>query len=313
MSLSVVIPSYNQRSELTTCLDTLQHVSTDLEIIVVNGPSTDGTSGIIERRDDVDCLIECSSRNLNVARNIGLHEATNDRIALLAPQYRVGEQWATAIIETLDGEVDAVSGPVTPSTESRPDEIGDPGSEADMAINGGNVALTRSALTALDGFDEYLEIGGARDLYRRLTHVRLHLVWHPEMRVTPSQSAGENAGIDPAGWQEQGDPKWGPRYRSRAYLEVKNRGVRPGVIATLGGAAIRDGATAARDVLRGHGRPSAWVGNGVSVLTNTIRGIRDGWSARRADATATRNPHGMSRVDKECIAARTDRRNTTPP
>ena len=315
MVLSVVIPSYNQRSQLVACLDTIGTLSTETEIIVVNGPSSDGTSGVMAERDDVDCLLECSSRNLNVARNIGLAEASEDFIALLAPQHRVHEGWGGVITETLSGHVDAVSGPIAPGDNSS-DDIGDSAADQDLAISGGNMALTRSALTALDGFDEYLDIGGTSDLYRRLTHEGLHLVWHPGMRVQPNHpddvTVSENA-VPPAGWQEHRDPDWGVRYRSRAYLEVKNDGLRPWVIAGLVASALRDGGAAASDVIRGHGRPTAWVGNGTSVLRNSIVGIRDGRDARRADRTTARNPHGLSRADADRIAARTDRRTETPP
>lgn len=318
MPLSVVIPSYNQRGQLTACLDALGTLDDDdHEVIVVNGPSTDGTSGAMEQREDVDCLLECSSRNLNVARNIGLREASRDYVAFLSPQYRVTEGWARAILETLEGHVDAVSGPTGPGDEAPPDEIGDRPATDELTITGGNMALTRGAVTALDGFDEYLDIGGTRDIYRRLTHEGLHLVWHPDMRVEPIYPADDNpegdGGLPPAGWQDRRDPGWGVRYRSRAYLEVKNDGLRPGVIARLAGAALRDGSSAAADVLRGNGQPTAWMGNGVSVVRNVIVGIRDGRAARRADRTPARNPHGLSRADEDRIAARIDRRSEAPP
>ncbi|PSP40440.1 glycosyl transferase family 2, partial [Halobacteriales archaeon QH_10_70_21] len=45
MYLSVVVPTLNDRDRLESCLDALSADAPD-EGIVVNGPSTDGTSGM---------------------------------------------------------------------------------------------------------------------------------------------------------------------------------------------------------------------------------------------------------------------------
>lgn len=315
MSLSVVIPSYNQCGQVTACLDALSTLEIDTEIIVVNGPSTDGTSGVVRERDDVDCLLECSSRNLNVARNAGLSEASEHFVALLSPRYRVTEKWAHAIQETLAGGVDAASGPATPSSEDETKGIEDTPNADGLAINGGNLALTRGAITALDGFDEYLDLGGARDLGQRLRGTGLQFVWHPGMRVEPVSDDIElppvHAAVPPAGWQDHRDPGWGVIYRSRSYLRVKNQGIRPAVIGGIAMIALRDGATAASEVIDGNASPSAWFGNGSRVLKNVIIGMKKGRTARRADRTTARNPHGLSRSRDEKIADRVDHRGVS--
>lgn len=313
MDLSVVIPSFNQREELTQCLEALTAVETTYEVIVVNGPSTDGTSGIVRDREDIDCLLECASRNLNVARNVGLREARADKIALLSADYAVTPGWSDAIIETLNGTADAVSGPARDrhqtGTSARAIDRAGPAQE----LTQGNVAITRGALTALDGFDEYLEIGGTRDLNRRLSHLGLGVVWHPDMRVYPIGRAAGSQAIDPPGWIDQQGPGWGAIYRSSAYLRVKNDGLGPRVIGGVLGAAVRDGATASRDVLAGQGRPSAWLGNGQAVLTNIVVGCRRGRRARQADRTNARNPHGLSRNEDEHVVEKLDRRSQGRP
>ena len=54
MQLSVVVPTLNARRRLVACLDALAAVAPESEVVVVNGPSADGTTGIVREREDVD-------------------------------------------------------------------------------------------------------------------------------------------------------------------------------------------------------------------------------------------------------------------
>lgn len=311
MSLSVVIPVFNDRDHLAACLDGLAAQTTDIETIVVNGPSTDGTSGMLHERTDVDVLLESASRNLNVARNAGIREASHPIIALLAPAYRIQEHWQRTIEESLAGAADAASGPIEPTegTDEDTESTPDPG---ELAIHGGNLAMTRGAVTALDGFDEYLSIDGTSDLAHRLSGLGLQVVWHPEMRVqltaTPDGGRpGPRRCGHGADWEFAAEADWGLKYRSLTYRQVKNAGAHPRVLRHLLVSAIRDGVGAARDVLRGQGTPSEWVGNGMDVVSNVIVGVRAGFDARRADGTSARNPNGLSQSDTAgAVAVRHD-------
>ena len=314
MDLSVVIPAYNQREQLTALLDSLTGFEENIESIVVNGPSTDGTSGMLRARDDVDCVLETASRNINVARNAGLREAQSDRIALISPTFEISDTWVTAIVESLRGENDVVSGPIVPDRvgEDKRRVVDD---DTHLQINGENVAFTRSAITALDGFDEFLVIDGAVDLSQRVHQQGLQLVWHPDMRVFDRHADIDepihNGSLDPASWQEHANPGWGVIYRSRAYLQTKNNGIGPRVLSTIIKSALVDGAIAAREVARGNASPTSWIGNGVAVVQNVVIGIKKGREARNADRTPARNPHGMSQSDDTNIVDRYDRRETT--
>lgn len=291
MTLSVVLPTHNQRDELVGCLDTLSEKTTDIEIVVVNGPSSDGTSGLARERDDVDILLECSSRNLSVARNAGVRAANAAQIAFLAPTYRITDRWQSAIETTLGPTVGAISGPVRPETTE-----GDHPTEG-FALTSGNLALTRSTITALDGFDEYLHVGGAADLGARIQGQGLHVMWHPEMAVESTKTEVDERPRDPTGadsWYHAEEPDWELRYRTHAYREVKLNGARPGVLARLAVSALRDGMTAGIELTRGRDTASNWLGSGVAVLKGMVRGIRDGRAAARADPTAARNPNGLS-------------------
>src|SRR6056297_2751353 len=110
MDLSVVVPTLNGRDRLAGCLDALAAHAPEAEVIVANGPSADGTTGMVRDRDDVDVLVEISARCVNVARNAGIQVADGDAIALLGYDLEVEDGWADAVREGLT-DADAVTGP----------------------------------------------------------------------------------------------------------------------------------------------------------------------------------------------------------
>lgn len=297
MSLSVVIPTFNQRSALADCLRTLGERTTETEVVVVNGPSTDGTSGMVHERGDVDVLVELSSRNVNVARNVGIVRAQGEVIALLDPRHLVAPDWQEAIERNLAGTGDAISGPIRGDEdvtgEGRPDEP----RSTQGAVTAGNLATTRGVLVALDGFDEYLDVGGMLDFARRLRYRDFRFIWHPDMAVErvggEASRAGGDHDVDRA-WFDEAETDWGRLYRSLTYRAIKNEGPRPGAVGAIVTAAVMDGIRQGRRVLTGHANASWWYRNGWSVVRNAGGGTIDGLRARRADRTQARNPHGIS-------------------
>jgi len=82
-TVSVIIPSYNRRELLLTCLDSVaeQSFAPD-EIIVVDDGSTDGTIEALNARDDVRVIVQ-ENAGPGAARNRGARAATGDYIAFL--------------------------------------------------------------------------------------------------------------------------------------------------------------------------------------------------------------------------------------
>ncbi len=292
MDLSVVVPTLNDRDELRDCLDSLAAESPS-EVVVVNGPSTDGTSGMVRDRADVDVLVEIDERNVNVARNAGLDRVRGDAVGFLSPSVSVEPGWLDAVSEAL-----STAAGVTGPTHERLDA----GVATDTVestrirgrrvtyFNGGNAAFTRDLLEAIDGFDEYLDSGGARDAAHRIAGVGSELVWSSRMCVSREAVAADG------GTTER---DWRGRYRSLSYRLAKNYGLHPTVPFRTLRHAVTDAAGALRDVLRGEGKPTAWIGNGRDVVFGIARGYVNGVAARYADRRPERNPHGRS--------ARTDR------
>jgi glycosyltransferase involved in cell wall biosynthesis len=291
--LSVVIPTLDGREHLAATLDALDERAT-AEVIVANGPSTDGTTGMVRERDDVDLLIEVSDRTPNVVRNAGIEAASGDAVALVGQGLVVDETWERTVREALaDGAADAVTGPARRrlrggASAEEPDRERIAGRTV-THFDGRNVAFRRPALDALDGFDEYLETGGARDAAHRLAGLGRSVVWRQEMSVRGEY--GADGGRQPR--------DWGWTYRALAYGLVKNYGLRLAVVRRVLAPAGRDAVTNARAVLRGESDPTAWLGDGRRVVTGIARGTKDGLAARVRDRTTRRNPHGIStRLDR---------------
>ena len=291
MDVSVVVPTLNDREELRGCLDSIAAES-PREIVVVNGPSTDGTSGMVRDREDVDVLVEIDERNVNVARNAGLDRIRGDAVGFVAPTMSVESGWLDAVTGDLR-EAEAVTGPTherldagvaTDTIESRRIR-----GRTVTYFNGGNVAFSRGLMESIDGFDEYLGVGGARDAAHRIAGVGSEVVWSAEMCV--SREAAADGGTTERDWRT--------RYRSLSYRLAKNYGIHPTVPFRTLRHAVVDAGGALRDVVRGDGKPSAWFGNGRDVVLGGSRGYADGLRARYTDRNAQRNPRGLS--------ARTDR------
>ena len=288
MTLSVVVPTLNGRDHLAACLDALAEHAPGCQVVVVNGPSTDGTTGMVRDRDDVAMLIEISDRNLNVARNAGIAAATGDAVALIGERTRVEETWADAVRGAMDAGAEVATGPVhrevlagvtTQSIETRR-IVG----RTVTYFDGGNVAFSRDAVEALDGFDEYLLTGGARDAAHRLAALGHGVEWNPEMSVVRDD---DEDGSDY-------DRDWGWKYRALAYRLSKNYGLRPTVIRRTLRHAGTDGFAVAKGVVTGETVPSRWLGNGRDVAANIARGYKDGMIARARDRNARRNHRGVS-------------------
>lgn len=288
MDLSVVVPTLDGRERLGRCLDALAAHAPGAEVVVVNGPSTDGTSGMVRNRDDVDVLVEVAERNLNVARNAGIAASSGDPVALVGYDLAVEPGWYGAVAEGVTAGADVVTGPTRRAVEvgmtTESEESGEFAGRTVTFFNGDNVALSRAALEDLDGFDEYLETGGARDASHRLAGLDREVVWDGGMAVTGEY--GTDGG--------RADRDWGATYRSFAYRLVKSYGPRPGVLARVIARAGRDCGSSVRDVVDGEVAFSAWANSLGATASGLGAGTKDGLRARLRDRSPGRNPNGLS-------------------
>ncbi|MFA1610436.1 glycosyltransferase family 2 protein [Halobellus rubicundus] len=295
MELSVVVPTLNDRDRLAATLDVLAANAADAEVVVVNGPSADGTTGMVRDRDDVDVLVEVSDRTLNVSRNAGIQAASGDIVAFLRSDLAIEETWVDAIEAGLE-RAPVVTGPVHETlpagmTTTQPEARRIRGRDVTY-FNGDNVAFRADVLAEIDGFDEYLETGGARDAAHRLAGLGRDVTWAADMCVRTEYEADGGTDERNIGW----------KYRALAYRLVKNYGVRPTILRRIASHAGADALAAARDVVRGEATPTGWVGNGRDVIVGVATGWSDGLVARARDRSDTRNPHGCSKRADRAVA-----------
>ena len=324
MQLSVVVPTLNGRRQLAACLDALAAAVPESEIVVVNGPSADGTTGMVREREDVDVLVEIADRNLNVARNAGLERARGERIALVGHNRTVEPGWPDALtngFETSDivrgrahahaegyplddsESVGAVTGPVRRRDERSVPESRTIAGRDITYFDGTNVAFTREAVADLDGFDEYLRTGGARDFAHRLAAREYAVVWRDGMVVRDGPTPAAPATPVPQALSDGGrtERDWHWKYRALAYRLVKNYGMRPTTARRLLSHAGRDALSGFVGVVRGEATPSSWFGNGRDVLLGSVRGDASGLLARWRDRDR-RNPNGISSRSDRAVA-----------
>ena len=87
MKISVIVPVYNCESYLPACLDSiLNQTFSDLEIIVVDDGSTDGSSAICDAYAQKDTRIQVihqSNQGVSAARNVGLDIATGEYLSFI--------------------------------------------------------------------------------------------------------------------------------------------------------------------------------------------------------------------------------------
>jgi glycosyltransferase involved in cell wall biosynthesis len=82
--VSVIIPTFNRAHLLEQAIKSVcNQTVTDIEVIVVDDGSSDGTSDMVKRFGDRVRFFRQEHGGLNVARNFGLHQARGNFIALL--------------------------------------------------------------------------------------------------------------------------------------------------------------------------------------------------------------------------------------
>ena len=104
-TISVIIPVYNTEKYIADAVNSvLAQNYPDLEIIVVNDGSTDGTLDVLKSFDDKITIINQENQGQSVARNVGIQQShgsiigfldaddvwTSDHIEVLLP-YMIGE------------------------------------------------------------------------------------------------------------------------------------------------------------------------------------------------------------------------------
>ncbi len=214
--ISVIIPTLNQgefiESTLRSVLD--QHYPA-LELIVMDGGSTDGTPAILERfKGDVAILESAPDQGQSHAINKGLARATgdvwcylnSDDLLLPGSLARIGELFKKTDLDWVGGisvifDAESERGNVTPKEPKTTKEILTPWSRSvEHVFPCSNVCfMRRSIYEKLGGFDESYGYSMDMEYYTRahFAGYRLHRIadvlgrwrWHPASKTVKDGSA----------------------------------------------------------------------------------------------------------------------------
>ena len=115
-SISFVICTYNRKLFLERCLDYLSiQTNQNYEVIVVNGPSTDGTTEYLDEVKDRIKVIQNPVKNLSISRNLGIENASGDIVAFIDDDAIPFADWVENTLEEFNSRpltFAAIGGPV---------------------------------------------------------------------------------------------------------------------------------------------------------------------------------------------------------
>ena len=115
--ISVIVPVYNVETYLEECLDSIQNQTyTDLEVILVNDGSTDGSQAICERYCQTDKrfrLINQSNQGQSVARNTGVASSRGEFIAFVDSDDIILANYLETLMHYMGEDVDIVESQFT--------------------------------------------------------------------------------------------------------------------------------------------------------------------------------------------------------
>ncbi len=184
-AVSVVVPTRNRAGYLEVTLASLAEQSSGVpyEVIVVDDGSDDTTAAVAQRAG-VGYERHERSRGPNAARNTGIDVARAPLIALIDDDVRVPPGWVGALSDGAERHpwAEAVGGPIRASLEGPAPhfcgrepapvttlDLGPQDREADFVWSA-NMAVRRSAIERIGGFDEEIPIYGDEEEWL----IRLH-------------------------------------------------------------------------------------------------------------------------------------------
>jgi glycogen(starch) synthase len=104
LKASVVINTYNRAEYLSNAMVSIAAQSyRDVELIVVNGPSTDNTEEVLDTIEGNGIRFtraNCSNRNLSESRNVGISEATGDVVFFIDDDAVAHREWVGRLMAT---------------------------------------------------------------------------------------------------------------------------------------------------------------------------------------------------------------------
>lgn len=107
--ISVIIPAYNSKKTIERCLNSILSQSyTNFEILVINDGSTDTTSKVLEKYQNVKNIkiFNQSNQGVSRSRNLGISNAEGDYIAFVDADDYVEKEYLQDLLNGMKEDVD---------------------------------------------------------------------------------------------------------------------------------------------------------------------------------------------------------------
>src|SRR5690242_13749959 len=98
--VSIIVSTLDREAHLRRLLASLNHLDYDrFEVIVVNGPSQDGTAALLTEWDGRIKVLDCPAANLAASRNIGLSAAAGEIVAFIDDDAVPHPRWLRHLVD----------------------------------------------------------------------------------------------------------------------------------------------------------------------------------------------------------------------
>jgi glycosyltransferase involved in cell wall biosynthesis len=194
--ISVVIPVLDGRDGLPSTLDALvdQHGVDDVEVLVVDNGSTDGTPEIAARHRIAPKVLHESARGPYAARNLGIDAASGEVVAFTDADCRPEPDWLAAGVAAVDAGADLVAGSIVQEPTGPQPSLWERYDRAtylrqDQYVTGqgfgatANLFVRRAVFDAIGPFRPELVASGDLEFGRRATAAGFRLVYAAGARV----------------------------------------------------------------------------------------------------------------------------------
>ena len=106
MKLSIIIPVFNAEKYIEKCLKSIitnvAETEIEVELIIVNDGSTDGTSELLQRIEYKNMKIfHNQNHGVSYSRNFGIEQATGDYIMFVDSDDILKSEWIKIILSSL--------------------------------------------------------------------------------------------------------------------------------------------------------------------------------------------------------------------
>ncbi|GGC48077.1 glycosyltransferase [Chelatococcus reniformis] len=183
-SVSLIVTTLDRLPRLKMLLAALSHLEDDdFELIVVHGPSRDGTAAFLASWPGAAKIVGCPAANLSQARNLAIAQATGDILVFIDDDaLPVAASWLAAyrrffadpanrgcaavggpVVNATSGAIEFYRGACSEYAEPSPQDGRDgrdfkapTGGRVVPAVSGSNCAMRTAAVRAVGGFDENL-------------------------------------------------------------------------------------------------------------------------------------------------------------